>query len=72
MARATDPVWDEVVKDMKARDQLGLKRYGERLSESTDIDGLQYLYEELLDAAVYTKRLILIKERSDERTDHSS
>lgn len=45
---------DDVVKDLKDREQIGLKKYGEYVHESTD-DMLQHAYEEVLDLAVYLK-----------------
>lgn len=52
-------VWDEVIKDMKARDKLGRERYGVPLTTNNGRDMLQDVYEELLDAAVYIKGVIL-------------
>ena len=45
---------DEVIKDLKDREQMGLNKYGEFVHESSD-DMLQHLYEEILDSAVYIK-----------------
>lgn len=51
-----DPViWDLVVADMRGRDKLGAQRYGKRLRPTTDIDPLQYAYEEALDLACYLR-----------------
>ena len=50
---------DEVCEESKARAEKGLNKYGVNM-ERGDFDiheGLQHLLEELLDAAVYVKRL---------------
>lgn len=51
-------VWSLVIADMQARDALGRQRYGTPLQPFNGRDGLRDLYEELLDAAVYTRTLI--------------
>ena len=51
-------VWDIVIKEMKARDDFGLKKYGARLKANNGRDTLQDLYEELLDAIVYCRTLM--------------
>ena len=52
---------DRVCLDIQQRAYAGLSKYGVTV-ERTDIDlrgWLQHLYEEQLDAAVYTKRAII-------------
>lgn len=51
--------WDFVCADIAEREQMGFKKYGKYLTPSTDEPMLQHLYEELLDATVYIKTLIL-------------
>lgn len=51
-------VWDLVIQDMRARDMLGLKRYGVRLQPHNGRDALRDHYEELLDATVYARQLL--------------
>jgi hypothetical protein len=51
--------WNEVVKDMLDRNEFGANKYNKYLDRNTDEDMLQHLYEELLDATVYVKTLIL-------------
>lgn len=51
-----------VIQDMKQRECFGLQKYGKTLNVGTDEDMLQHLYEELLDASVYIKTLILQRE----------
>lgn len=47
-----------VISDIKARQELGLKKYGTTVANNklTKKEWLQHLYEELLDAAIYAKR----------------
>lgn len=49
----------EVISDLRKREILGLQKYGKTLNRNTDEDMLQHLYEELLDASMYIKTLIL-------------
>lgn len=53
------PTWDLVIEDMKKRDEMGRKEYGVPLTPNNGRDSLQDVYEELLDAAVYMKNLII-------------
>ena len=52
------PIWELVIADMHARDALGRKRYGMPLQANNGRDALQDLYEELLDAVVYTRQVL--------------
>jgi hypothetical protein len=49
---------DLVIQDMKQREIFGYKKYNKYLTDKTDEDMLQHLYEELLDASVYIKTLL--------------
>lgn len=51
--------WDFVREDITAREDMGAKKYNKYLTPRTDENMLQHLYEELLDATVYIKTLIL-------------
>lgn len=53
----------EVCNDIAKRQQLGIKKYGTTVRENqlTELQWHQHLYEELLDAAIYQKRIIEIK-----------
>ncbi len=51
-------VWPLVLDDMKARDGEGRRKYGVPLQPHNGRDTLVDLYQELLDAAVYTRTLI--------------
>jgi len=55
-------VWDLVVRDMRARDAVGEKRYGTRLQPNNGRNSLRDLYEELLDAVVYCRQRIYEEE----------
>lgn len=61
----TDRVVASVVRDLQERSHIGQEKYGTTL-ERKDISirgWLQHLYEELLDAANYTKRLMMEMDR---------
>ncbi len=47
------PVYAEIDKIVQHQQTKGLAKYGEQLTESTKIDGLRYLAEELVDAIAY-------------------
>lgn len=55
---ASRPVWELVVEDMHARDQLGRRRYGVPLQAGNGRDALRDAYEEALDLAVYLRQAI--------------
>ena len=59
-----DGIWNSVVEDMKARNDFGFKKYGVALKANDGRKTIQDLYEELLDACVYTKKLIKEQEIS--------
>ncbi len=52
-----------VVLDIAQRQQHGIRKYGKTVAQNplTELQWLQHLYEELLDGAIYAKRLIQIK-----------
>lgn len=52
-------VWDAVIADMQARDQLGRHRYGTPLQPFNNRDALRDAYEEALDLAVYLKQALI-------------
>jgi hypothetical protein len=54
-----------VKEDIDKREQMGYNKYGKYLSQRTDEDMLNHLYEELLDATVYIKTLLM--QRSDNK-----
>ena len=57
------PVWDLVIEDMKARDELGFRKYGVRLQAGNGRDNLWDAYEEALDLAVYLRTEIEARKR---------
>ena len=54
-------ITDAVCEDLKARSEAGLAKYRTTMDRQdlTRKQWLQHLYEELLDAAQYTKKLIM-------------
>lgn len=48
-----------VIEDMEKRRELGKKNYGTELYPNNGRDALQDLYEELLDACMYIKQVIV-------------
>lgn len=50
----------EICKNILDRQKLGLKKYGRTVADNplTERQWLQHLFEELLDGAIYCKRLI--------------
>lgn len=57
--------WDYVIADIHVRNEMGKAKYGTTLKPDTTENMLQHLYEELLDATVYIKTLLLKKEVID-------
>lgn len=54
----SQPIWELVIEDMRARDTLGRERYGVPLSANNGRDALRDAYEEALDLAVYLRQAI--------------
>ena len=59
---------DAVIKDIRAREKMGYKKYGKFLTRNTDEDMLQHLIEELYDACVYLKTLQMQRKLNSTRT----
>lgn len=53
---------DAVIKDIRAREKMGFKKYNKFLTRNTDENMLQHLIEELYDACVYLKTLQMQRE----------
>jgi hypothetical protein len=51
-------VVDLVQSDLRGREAAGVREYGAPLSTATDIDGLTYAYEEVLDLACYLRKVL--------------
>lgn len=62
-----DNINKEVSNDLKNRSVLGFSKYNTTMDRTdlSETEWLQHLYEELLDAAVYTKKLIKLKSKKD-------
>lgn len=58
-------IWNEVIKDMKTRNEVGAAKYGVYLKNTTGENMLQHAYEEALDLAVYLKTRMM---QEEERT----
>ena len=52
------PIWELVVEDMRARDELGRRRYGVPLQAGNGRDALRDAYEEALDLVAYLRQAI--------------
>ena len=59
-----DVAW-EVIRDIQARRQLGIERYGQPLKPHNGRDALLDLYEELVDSVCYLKQVLI--ERDEPR-----
>ena len=57
--------WDYVLEDIAKREKMGYNKYGKYLTVKTDEDMLNHLYEELLDATVYIKTLLMQRNTSE-------
>lgn len=56
-----------VLQDIEARRWVGIQRYGQGLKMFNGRDSLQDLYEELLDAAIYTRGMMEIRNAHRDR-----
>jgi hypothetical protein len=54
-ANREDSITNDVVNDLRVREQFGALKYGKFLTPHTTENLMQHLYEELLDAALYIK-----------------
>jgi len=61
--RGNTPSWEYVIKDMELRNETGAKKYNKYLTPNTDEDMLNHLYNEVLDAAVYLRTLIIQRDK---------
>lgn len=59
-----DDITAQVILDLAKRAEVGLKKYGTTLEDNNTDDFTQHLYEELLDAAQYSKKLIDMKKKT--------
>ncbi len=56
-------VWDLVIEDMRQRDHMGTRKYGQRLVAGDGRDSLVDAYQECLDLAVYLRKAIRERDR---------
>lgn len=56
----SDKIVQSVINDLNERSKVGIKKYGTTLDREdlNESEWIQHLYEELLDAALYSKRII--------------
>ena len=55
-------IQSQVIADIQERRQVGIARYGTALQPFNGRDALRDLYEELIDAAMYVKQLMVERE----------
>lgn len=55
----TDKIVELVKQDLDRRSQKGIKTYNTTLWDNNEDDFLQHLYEELLDATNYIKKILV-------------
>ena len=60
-----ESVWQEVVKDMHTREKQGFASYNKYVTLHDGRDSLLDLYEELLDACVYIKKLMMERDNGN-------
>lgn len=63
-------VQDEVIGDIEARKQIGIKRYGTPLQPMNGRDALLDLYEELVDAAIYLRQVRIERQEMREEINY--
>ena len=51
-------IWELVIQDMQARDQLGRRKYGVPLQPYNGRDALKDAYQEALDLCVYLRQAL--------------
>jgi hypothetical protein len=51
-----DQITQAVIEDLKSRSKRGVEKYNTTLDQNNKDDYMNHLYEELLDAAQYTKK----------------
>jgi hypothetical protein len=61
-------VTDAVIEDMRLRRETGVRKYGVELLTHNGRDPLLDVYQELLDAVVYTKQCLIEREDAKKAT----
>jgi hypothetical protein len=69
-ASAGPAMQDLVLADIEERKRIGLERYGQLLLPHTGRDALVDLYQELLDAVMYTRQVIYERDHPKPLTPH--
>lgn len=74
MSTTTDKIVLSVMSDLNERSKVGIKKYGTDLERKdlTLLQWHQHHYEELLDAALYTKRIINELKNDNERSSEKT
>jgi len=67
MTNKHDSVWNHVITDMMNRNEFGAQKYNKYLLPNDGRDSLQDLYEELLDAAVYIKKVMIERDQNERK-----
>lgn len=61
ISKPNDKITATVMEDLKLRADRGVQKYNTTLEENNHDDFLNHLYEELLDAAQYVKKVITVR-----------
>lgn len=62
-----EAIWELVIRDFETRDRLGRAKYGVPLQAGNGRDALLDLYQELLDAVVYTRQALEERAQAKDR-----
>lgn len=54
-----ESIWNQVISDIRKREQTGVLRYGKYLTKHTTEDVLNHAYNEALDLVVYLRTEII-------------
>lgn len=54
--KTPDTITEAVIDDLRSRSKVGIKKYNTTLDQNNKDDFMNHLYQELLDAAQYTKK----------------
>ena len=64
-----DKVVKEVIKDLTDRSLVGIRKYGTTLHQNNVDDFYNHLYEEVLDASNYLKKIMMDKKLKQSKVD---
>lgn len=68
MANSNVAIQDLVIEDMRARKEVGLKKYGTALQGFNGRDALMDAYQEALDLVNYLRQMIYERDNDASRT----